>query len=232
MSTVSFNKLTDAHTTTGATGGASGTIYPGFAPLTSTLPSVKKVDPNRTIISFGPDGEIDDRLTLGDIMQNAYYLAEKSYLDAKQYTDNSFANVGFNTSVPNQNMQTNIQNINSNVALINKAMTSDNHATGSGKGTILKGTAKLTDFTGNSSTFMRKEHPYKIQPMSSGSSSNQAQAGTYLLTSLGRDIDVWGQKAKDLGFVRSGGASGRPFQFLEMVGNPDGTTAAEKGDWA
>jgi hypothetical protein len=77
--------LQAGHAVAGATGETSGTIYPGFAPLTvSGMSSVKKVDPNRTIISFSQDGEIDDRLTLGDIMQNAYYLAEQGRLDMEE----------------------------------------------------------------------------------------------------------------------------------------------------
>lgn len=228
MSTVSFNtQLQNAHTLAGATGTVVNPVSLGFDS------SLKE---HKIILFDQQTGDINDTVTLGNIMQNAYYLAENSYLtakaSAKQYTDTSFSNVGFNTSVPNQHMQTNIQNLNQNVAAINAAMTGNAYANIGSKGTVLKGTAKLSDFTGKSSKFMRKEHPYKIQPMSSGAGSNQAQAGTYLLTSFGRDIDVWGQRSKDLGFVRAGGASGRPFQFLEMVGNPDGTTAAQKGDWA
>jgi hypothetical protein len=73
----------------GGSGGqmaAHNAVQPATTPLGSfaTVASQKELDPTRKIVSFGTSGDIDDSLTLGDIMQNAYYLASRAYVASQE----------------------------------------------------------------------------------------------------------------------------------------------------
>ncbi len=107
--------------------GEGGEPVPASATIATTDTSpgsaaTPYLDPTRKIVSFGPNGDIDDSLTLGDIMQNAYYLAAKAYQAAKGDIDTAFSNAGISQTNQNQNLTNKMNNLITNVSRINTSM--------------------------------------------------------------------------------------------------------------
>lgn len=83
-SAVGDDKLRAGHPVAGASGRKEHVVPPGISTtyMGPHAENVKSVAKTNKIISFDPQtGDIDDTITLGDITQNAYYLAEQGRLD-------------------------------------------------------------------------------------------------------------------------------------------------------
>ena len=129
-----FNELnedtfTSTHAEIFGTGGSEGGL-PGIGDVSLgttfnvLLESAQKpyLDPNRKIVTFDSNGDIDDSITIGDVMQNAYYLAAKAYLAAKGDINAAFSNAGIPQNEEGQKLADKISALNTNVSRINVAM--------------------------------------------------------------------------------------------------------------
>ena len=140
--------------------GLGGASAPNAASKATTY-----LDPTRKIVSFGPNGDIDHSLTLGDIMQNAYYFAAKAYLAAKQDINTAFNNAGISTTTQNQYINEKINKLNLNVRYLNGALLGSTGNTNTTTGAVIPPTALLQPAYATSQLdqrYTRKNVLYKI----------------------------------------------------------------------
>ena len=167
-SAIGYQNLRAGHSVAGASGQANVVVPPGI----STAYTDYK------IISFDPQtGDIDDTITLGNITQNAYYLAEQGRLDMMD----TVGALNTTSSAARNDLNTKITNLSNAIKGINKALVGETGNPIAGQIPAKMPTARK---------FMQKEQDYRIMV----AQGNQ-NPGTYLFTGT---IPGWDTKNKRL----------------------------------
>jgi hypothetical protein len=191
--------LRAGHSVAGASGQKNAVVPPGIS-TTYTGGNVKSVANTNKIISFDPQtGDIDDTITLGDITQNAYYLAEQGRLDMMEKSNAAATARG--------QLNTKINNLANAIQSINYALT------GSTLGNPMlplssANNAKLIGARGATPKIVRADTDYKIII-----SGDQRSVGEDLNTVYNEGYN-YGVKSVPVNSGKQGGVnSGAAFKF-------------------